>query len=192
MLYSMARDRHLARRLLFIDARVGPPTTDAGRGRRRGHGRPRTAASARPAQRSDSFKTIRRYVRRDLERLTTDPSNVDFLFVTYEVGGARACPRFSATGARNGATSSGHAADTVGFDDYVLGRVTRLPSIWTHMHRLANDGPGPKGLGLSRRARPTPEPVDSTFNAAAHFARSRTSHEETEMHHVAPVDRSPD
>jgi mannose-6-phosphate isomerase-like protein (cupin superfamily) len=70
---------------------------------------------------------------------------VDFLHVTYEVGGASSPEReFQRHGGREwGYIISGSLRITVGFDEYVLGPGDAITLDSTIPHRLANQGPEP-------------------------------------------------
>ena len=146
-LYAMARALDVSLdELLFVDARPSP-LGDA----------PRTAPTApaadtgprvprRAVQRSHDRKAIRLASGVVWERLTTESiPNVDFLYVTYEVGGASSPEHeFQRHGGQEwGYVLSGRLAVTVGFDDYVLGPGDAITLDSTVPHRLHNVGTEP-------------------------------------------------
>lgn len=99
-----------------------------------------------PVQRASSRMTIRLGSGVVWERLTTESiRNVDFLFVTYEVGGAsspeNAFQRHS--GQEWGYVLSGTLRVTIGFEEFVLGPGDAITFDSGTPHRLANDGPEP-------------------------------------------------
>ena len=99
-----------------------------------------------PVQRASSRMTIRLGSGVVWERLTTESiRNVDFLFVTYEVGGASspedAFQRHS--GQEWGYVLSGTLRVTIGFDEFVLGPGDAITFDSGTPHRLANAGDVP-------------------------------------------------
>ncbi len=101
---------------------------------------------ALPIQRSDSRKAIRLASGVVWERLTTasNPA-IDFLAVTYEVGGASSPEHeFQRHGGQEwGYVVSGTLGVTIGFDDYVLGPGDSIAIDSTIPHRLYNVGDEP-------------------------------------------------
>ncbi len=99
-----------------------------------------------PIQRSTSRKAIRLASGVVWERLTTasNPS-VDFLAVTYEVGGASSPEHeFQRHGGLEwGYVVSGRLGVTIGFDDYVLGPGDAISIDSSIPHRLYNVGDEP-------------------------------------------------
>jgi transcriptional regulator with XRE-family HTH domain/quercetin dioxygenase-like cupin family protein len=99
-----------------------------------------------PVQRASSRMTIRLGSGVVWERLTTESiRNVDFLLVTYEVGGASspedAFQRHS--GQEWGYVLSGTLRVTIGFDEFVLGPGDAITFDSGTPHRLANAGDQP-------------------------------------------------
>ena len=99
-----------------------------------------------PVQRASSRMTIRLGSGVVWERLTTESiRNVDFLLVTYEVGGASspedAFQRHS--GQEWGYVLSGTLRVTIGFDEFVLGPGDAITFDSGTPHRLANAGDEP-------------------------------------------------
>ena len=99
-----------------------------------------------PVQRASSRMSIRLGSGVVWERLTTESiRNVDFLFVTYEVGGASspvdAFQRHS--GQEWGYVLSGSLRVTIGFDEFVLGPGDAITFDSGTPHRLANAGDQP-------------------------------------------------
>ena len=99
-----------------------------------------------PVQRAASRMTIRLGSGVVWERLTTESiRNVDFLYVTYEVGGASS-PEDSFqrhSGQEWGYVLSGTLRVTIGFDEYVLGAGDAITFDSGTPHRLANVGEEP-------------------------------------------------
>jgi transcriptional regulator with XRE-family HTH domain len=127
----------------------------------------------RPVQRSDDRKVIRLASGVVWERLTTASiPNVDFLQVTYEVGGA-SCPEHEFqrhAGQEWGYVLSGTLGVTIGFDDEVLGPGDAIAFDSTTPHRLYNAGTEPV-LGIwfvlgRRSAAFEPSPHATTREAA--------------------------
>lgn len=153
--------------LLFVDARSG-----AGTGRPRPSARPAATVStttpADPVQRADSRKAIRLASGVIWERLTTASApNVEFIYVTYEVGGASS-PEHEFqrhSGQEWGYILSGTLGVTVGFDDYVLGPGDAIALDSTAPHRLYNLGDEPvHGIWFTLGRRPVD--VDSPGNGS--------------------------
>jgi transcriptional regulator with XRE-family HTH domain len=99
-----------------------------------------------PVQRAGARATIRLGSGVVWERLTTESlRNVDFLYVTYEVGGASsptdAYQRH--TGLEWGYVLSGSLRVNIGFEEYVLGPGDAITFDSAAPHRLSNDGPEP-------------------------------------------------
>lgn len=145
--------------LLFVesDAPVGPDQTD---------GTPpvqdQTVAQAGdsmgPVQRSTDRKSIRLASGVTWERLTTSSEpEVEFLLVTYEVGGASSPESdFQRHGGHEwGYVISGTLGVTIGFEDYTLGPGDSISIDSTSPHRLYNRGNEPvRGIwfALGRRS----------------------------------------
>jgi transcriptional regulator with XRE-family HTH domain len=145
-LYAMARVLDISLdELLFIDAR---PTSggmtiplDALRPNERN-----PFAPSAPVQTAEGRKSIRLASGVTWERLTTESiPNVDFLYVTYEVGGASSPEDEFQRHAGNewGYVLSGRLGVMIGFDDHVLqpGDAVALDS--SMPHRLYNAGDEP-------------------------------------------------
>jgi transcriptional regulator with XRE-family HTH domain len=142
-LYAMARELDMSLdELLFVDARTGRGDTA-----REGGGAPPVLDPVpAPVQRASDRSSIRLASGVVWERLTTESlPHVDFLHVTYEVGGASSPEReFQRHGGREwGYIISGSLRITVGFDEYVLGPGDAITLDSTIPHRLANQGPEP-------------------------------------------------
>jgi transcriptional regulator with XRE-family HTH domain len=143
-LYAWARELDVSLdALLFIDeARRARPTAAAGSSTQPLGPRP----PRDPVQRAHDRKTIRLASGVTWERLTTESiPTVDFLYVTYEVGGASSpVDQFQRHGGQEwGYIISGTLRVTVGFDEYVLGPGDAIALDSTTPHRLANEGPEP-------------------------------------------------
>ena len=100
----------------------------------------------RPVQKAQERASIRLGSGVVWERLTTESlRNVDFLYVTYEVGGAsspaQAYQRHK--GQEWGYVLSGSLRVNVGFDEYVLGPGDAITFDSSAPHRLSNDGDEP-------------------------------------------------
>jgi transcriptional regulator with XRE-family HTH domain len=99
-----------------------------------------------PVQRADSRASIRLDSGVVWERLTTESlRNVDFLYVTYEVGGASS-PEDSYqrhTGQEWGYVLSGALCVNIGFEEYVLGPGDAITFDSAAPHRLSNQGDAP-------------------------------------------------
>jgi transcriptional regulator with XRE-family HTH domain len=171
-LYAMARELEVSLdALLFADAR----TVDTTPGQF--HGAPSAAeldAGPRlprfPVQGAKDRKTIRLASGVIWERLTTESiPNVDFLYVTYEVGGASSPEReFQRHGGQEwGYVLTGRLGVAIGFDEYELGPGDAIAIDSTRPHRLYNAGDEPVHaiwFVLGRRAVDAgvfPEPVTS-------------------------------
>ena len=121
-----------------------------------------------PVQRADSRATIRLGSGVMWERLTTESlRNVDFLYVTYEVGGASSVEdSFQRhTGQEWGYVLSGSLWVNIGFDEFVLGPGDAITFDSAAPHRLSNRGNEPVraiwfvlGRGSAVRS-PTSEPA---------------------------------
>ncbi|HET9344559.1 MAG TPA: XRE family transcriptional regulator [Candidatus Limnocylindrales bacterium] len=99
-----------------------------------------------PVQRVDDRKRIRLASGVVWERLTTvSEPDLEFLHVTYEVGGASSPEHaFQRHGGREwGYVVSGHLHVTIGFDDYELGPGDAISIPSTVPHRLVNHGKEP-------------------------------------------------
>ncbi len=167
-LYAMARELEVSLdELLFVDARPS-----AARGCAPG-ARARSADGGRhppsqPVQRAGDRKSIRLASGVVWERLTAESiPNVDFLHVTYEVGGASSPEHaFQRHGGQEwGYVLSGRLGVAIGFDEHVLGPGDAVALDSTRPHRLYNLGDEPVQaiwFVLGRR------PVDAgTFPATA-------------------------
>ena len=144
--------------LLFIDPRPAPGS------RRHGPQGASLAAAvtgvlpADPVQRADDRKRIRLASGVVWERLTTSSTpNVDFIYVTYEVGGASS-PEHEYqrhSGQEWGYIVSGKLGVTAGFDEYVLGPGDAISLDSTTPHRLYNLGSVPvHGIWFTLGRRP--------------------------------------
>ena len=99
-----------------------------------------------PVQRAGARATIRLGSGVVWERLTTESlRNVDFLYVTYEVGGASSpSDAFQRhTGLEWGYVLSGTLRVNIGFEEYVLGPGDAITFDSAAPHRLSNDGSEP-------------------------------------------------
>jgi mannose-6-phosphate isomerase-like protein (cupin superfamily) len=141
-LYAIASELDLSLDdVLFDTRRAGP--------RRRGRTRrstPSVTAPAIPLQRSGDRKRIRLASGVVWERLTSSSTpGVDFLHVTYEVGGASSpAETFQRhEGHEWGYVSSGRLRVTIAFDVYDLGPGDAISFDSTIPHRLANVGTEP-------------------------------------------------
>jgi transcriptional regulator with XRE-family HTH domain/mannose-6-phosphate isomerase-like protein (cupin superfamily) len=147
-LYAMARELDVSLdELLFVDVRAShvdqpaagaePPAGPAG---------PILRPPRIPVQLAGDRKSIRLASGVVWERLTSESiPNVDFLYVTYEVGGASSPEReFQRHGGQEwGYVLSGTLGVTIGFDDYVLGPGDAIALDSTTPHRLYNTGDEP-------------------------------------------------
>jgi transcriptional regulator with XRE-family HTH domain len=101
---------------------------------------------AGPVQRTKGRKSIRLASGVIWERLTTASlPNVDFLYVTYEVGGASSPEHeFQRHGGQEwGYILTGRLGVNIGFDEYVLGPGDAVAFDSGHPHRLFNAGDEP-------------------------------------------------
>jgi transcriptional regulator with XRE-family HTH domain len=99
-----------------------------------------------PVQRAGDRKTIRLASGVVWERLTSESiPNIDFLYVTYEVGGASSpVHEFQRHGGQEwGYVLTGTLVVTIGFDDHVLGPGDAIALDSTTPHRLYNAGDEP-------------------------------------------------
>jgi transcriptional regulator with XRE-family HTH domain len=148
-LYALARELDVSfDELLFPDVRPGapdpvatpnPPMTPS-------HPGDWPAQPARPVQRAADRRSIRLASGVVWERLTSESlPNVDFLYVTYEVGGASSPEHeFQRHGGQEwGYVLSGRLGVTIGFDDHVLERGDAIALDSTVPHRLYNLGDQP-------------------------------------------------
>lgn len=145
--------------LLFVesDARSGDDDTD---GTSPDHGQDvrQKEVTSGPVQRSKDRKTIRLASGVTWERLTTTSEpEVEFLLVTYEVGGASSPEsEFQRHGGHEwGYVISGTLGVTIGFEDYTLGPGDSISIDSTTPHRLYNRGNDPvRGIwfALGRRS----------------------------------------
>jgi transcriptional regulator with XRE-family HTH domain len=97
-------------------------------------------------QRAGARKTLELESGVEWQRLTAAPdSQVDFLFVVYEVGGASSTGQTLVrhSGREFGLVLKGSLRVTVGFEECVLGPGDSISFDSTTPHRLANDGDEP-------------------------------------------------
>ena len=131
-LYAMVGELDISLdELLFNDRRASDRAEERARG---------------PVQRAASRKRIRLASGVTWERLTTrSEPNVEFLFVTYDVGGASspADTHQRHAGHEWGYVISGTLKVTIGFDEYVLKPGDSVSIDSTTPHRLANAGDEP-------------------------------------------------
>ena len=111
-----------------------------------------------PVQRASSRSTIRLASGVTWERLTTESiPNVDFLYVTYEVGGASSPEdEFQRhAGLEWGYVVAGRLGVRIGFEEYVLGPGDAIAFDSTTPHRLYNAGEEPvHGIWFVQGRRP--------------------------------------
>lgn len=146
-LYAIAAELGISLdELLFSDARAADDGADGAAGPADPGALPEITLPADPVQRAGSRTTIRLASGVVWERLTTASiPNVDFLHVTYEVGGASS-PEHEFqrhAGQEWGYVLSGRLAVTIGFDEVVLGPGDSIAFDSTTPHRLANVGDEP-------------------------------------------------
>jgi transcriptional regulator with XRE-family HTH domain len=154
-LYAMASELDISLDvLLFMDTPTMPPARGVAHAGspfdQLGRAEPEEAREPvlprDPVQRASSRMTIRLGSGVVWERLTTESiRNVDFLFVTYEVGGASS-PADSYqrhSGQEWGYVLSGTLRVTIGFDEFVLGAGDAITFDSGTPHRLANAGDEP-------------------------------------------------
>ena len=128
--------------LLFIDARRGRAASSA----QASEGVRDVGLPEEPVQRANTRQAIRLASGVVWERLTSaSMPNVDFLYVTYEVGGASspedAFQRHA--GQEWGFILSGSLGVRIGFDEHVLGPGDAIAFDSTTPHRLFNAGSEP-------------------------------------------------
>ena len=107
---------------------------------------PQAQAGGYPVQRADDRKVIRLASGVVWERLTTDSvPGIDFLYVTYEVGGASSPEHeFQRHGGHEwGFVMSGRLGVTIGFEEHDLGPGDSISIDSTMPHRLYNRGTVP-------------------------------------------------
>ena len=107
---------------------------------------PQAQAGGYPVQRADDRKVIRLASGVVWERLTTDSvPGIDFLYVTYEVGGASSPEHeFQRHGGHEwGFVMSGRLGVTIGFEEHELGPGDSISIDSTMPHRLYNRGTVP-------------------------------------------------
>jgi transcriptional regulator with XRE-family HTH domain len=105
-----------------------------------------TSRGTSPVQRADDRKVIRLASGVVWERLTTESvPGIDFLYVTYEVGGASSPEsEFQRHGGHEwGFVLSGTLGVTIGFEEHVLGPGDSISIDSTMPHRLYNRGTVP-------------------------------------------------
>jgi transcriptional regulator with XRE-family HTH domain len=161
-LYAIAAELGISLdELLFSDAR--PATDEAEAAGSEPGAIPEIRLPADPVQRASDRTAIRLASGVVWERLTTASiPNVDFLHVTYEVGGASS-PEHEFqrhSGQEWGYVVSGRLGVTIGFDEVVLGPGDSIAFDSTTPHRLANVGDEPvHGIWfvLGRRSSAVPD-----------------------------------
>jgi mannose-6-phosphate isomerase-like protein (cupin superfamily) len=130
-------------------------------------------ASAGPVQRSGDRKTIRLASGVVWERLTTTSEpEIEFLKVTYEVGGASSPEsEFQRHGGHEwGFVLSGTLGVTIGFEDYTLGPGDSISIDSTTPHRLYNRGNEPvHGIWFALGRRSMELPSDRPFTARSNL-----------------------
>lgn len=139
---------------------------------------PQSGGPADPIQRADSRKAIRLASGVVWERLTTasNPA-IDFLAVTYEVGGASSPEHeFQRHGGQEwGYVVSGTLGVTIGFEDSVLSPGDSIAIDSTIPHRLYNVGDEPvHGIWFVLGRRPVDDLAQMVSRASA-AERQRTS-----------------
>jgi transcriptional regulator with XRE-family HTH domain len=154
-LYAIANELGISLdELLFIDAR--PVASGSGEP---ASSQPDIELPADPVQREGTRKAIRLASGVVWERLTTASiPNVDFFYVTYEVGGASSPEDEYQRHAGNewGYILSGRLGVRIGFDEYVLGPGDAIAFDSTTPHRLMNVGDEPvHGIWFVLGRRPT-------------------------------------
>lgn len=153
-LYAMANELGISLdELLFMDTPAAAPagvrlaSGSPFEQQRAGQEEPREPVLPRdPVQRASSRMAIRLGSGVVWERLTTESiRNVDFLYVTYEVGGASSpADSFQRhAGQEWGYVLSGTLRVTIGFDEFVLGPGDAITFDSGTPHRLANAGDEP-------------------------------------------------
>ena len=176
-LYAIASELNVSLdELLFND----PDRPAGGRRPRPGPADASTAPAnepGQPIQRADSRKAIRLASGVIWERLTTasNPA-IDFLAVTYEVGGASSPEHeFQRHGGQEwGYVVSGRLGVTIGFDDHVLGPGDSIAIDSTIPHRLYNVGDEPvHGIWFVLGRRPVDDLAEMVSRASA-AERQRT------------------
>lgn len=128
--------------LLFIDAGTPAGGSAANAAAEAGD----AALPLQPVQRATTRERIRLASGVTWERLTSASiPNVDFFYVTYEVGGASSPDdEFQRhQGQEWGYILSGTLRVTIGFEAYTLGPGDAIAFDSTTPHRLSNDGPEP-------------------------------------------------
>jgi transcriptional regulator with XRE-family HTH domain len=142
-LYAIAAELDVSLdELLFNDRRPAEPTAPA----RPDVAHNGTMAPAPPVQRADSRHAIRLASGVNWERLTTlSEPGVEFLHVTYEVGGASSPPDAFQRhpGHEWGYVLSGRLQVRIGFDEYVLEPGDAISINSSIPHRLATIGDEP-------------------------------------------------
>jgi transcriptional regulator with XRE-family HTH domain len=146
-LYAIASELRISLdELLFPDAAQEPIEPDGGPGDEPAAASPEIHLPDAPVQRAADRKVIRLASGVVWERLTTASiPNVDFLYVTYEVGGASS-PEHEFqrhAGQEWGYVLSGTLGVTIGFDDVTLGAGDAIAFDSTTPHRLYNAGAEP-------------------------------------------------
>lgn len=148
-LYAIANELDVSLdELLFNDAGRGGRATETPLSvvSSEGTAAPPRASSGHPVQRADARKVIRLASGVVWERLTTESvPGIDFLYVTYEVGGASSPEHeFQRHGGHEwGFVISGRLGVTIGFEDHELGPGDSISIDSTVPHRLYNRGTVP-------------------------------------------------
>jgi transcriptional regulator with XRE-family HTH domain len=165
-LYSIVSELGMSLDELFGAQKPAQPAAPAAAPPARSRAR---AQGERHVQRADSRATIDLESGVQWERLTPGPDHdMDFLFVTYDVGGSSSEGNRSIrhSGHEYGLILSGTLEVTVGFDHYALGPGDSISFDSTVPHHLTNRGDEPvRGVWVvvgrqddSRRRRFDPEP----------------------------------
>ena len=149
-LYAIANELDVSLdELLFNDAERGGRAAEAPLSVVRADphvGITQAPANGHPIQRSDDRKLIRLASGVVWERLTTESvPGIDFLYVTYEVGGASSPEHeFQRHGGHEwGYVLSGRLGVTIGFEEHELGPGDSISIDSTMPHRLYNRGTVP-------------------------------------------------
>lgn len=143
-LYAIASELGISLdELMFADARTAPWNRQSGAS---GADSQERSLPSDPVQPAVGRKTIRLASGVVWERLTTaSMPHADFLYVTYEVGGASSAPNeFQRhSGQEWGYILSGTLTVTIAFDEYVLGPGDAIALDSRTPHRLFNPGSEP-------------------------------------------------
>ena len=145
-LYAIANELHVSLDELLFNDRDRPTHGNPARAPQRDSAATAPVGPSGPIQRADERKSIRLASGVVWERLTTASSAaVDFLAVTYEVGGASSPEHeFQRHGGQEwGYVVSGTLGVTIGFEEHVLGPGDSIAIDSTIPHRLYNVGDEP-------------------------------------------------